>query len=269
MTLLIHRPQLPLSDYVEMMWSWEGYHPPHAKERILPNGAMEITIDLSEVGFRIYDHKMGATTIHDMMVVGAQSDYFVIDTAQKMSLLSIWFKPGGARVFFGVKASELHNLHLPLHDLWGNLADHIYQQLRETNSASKRFTILEDALIARLQHAPQRHRAVHYALQTFRQVPLTRTINDVVDEIALSPTRFIQVFREDVGMTPKRFCRLLRFQRTLQHISKQTCPNWADLALQYGYYDQAHFINDFQAFAGITPAAYQPQSREHNMNVPL
>jgi AraC-like DNA-binding protein len=72
----------------------------------------------------------------------------------------------------------------------------------------------------------------------------------------LSHTKFIQLFREHVGLTPKLFCRVRRFRTLLNRIEKGLPVNWAGLAADCGYFDQAHLIRDFRAFAGITPIDY-------------
>lgn len=253
-----------------MLWYWEGYDPPHSHERILPGGMMEITINLTEAPFRIHTTPGDVPqVINGPMVAGARSAFFVIDTAKPMSILSVWFKPGGALLFFGVPGHELHNLHLPLETLWGPQVRDLYDQLMHTRATQQRFRILEDSLLRRLCVARERHPAIQYALQRFGKVPQTETVGHVVEAISLSATRFIQVFREDVGMTPKQFCRVQRFQHALRLIANHQCVSWADVALRCGYYDQSHFINDFRTLAGITPSSYAPQSREHNTNLPV
>ncbi|MBC8098065.1 MAG: AraC family transcriptional regulator [Armatimonadetes bacterium] len=269
MTLQTYIPPAPLSSYIQMLWYWAGYHPPHPKERILPNGMMEITVNLADEPFLIYDpqHAFQPQSIYGMMAGGARSDYFVVDTMRPASVLAVWFKPGGALPFLGVAADEVHNAHLPLELLWGLYARDVYCRLLEARSTIDRFHILEHALLHRLSQAAARHRAIDYALAMFGRQPQTHKIAEVVNQLALSPARFIQLFRQDVGMTPKQFCRVQRFQQALRLIARQPAPNWVDIALTCGYYDQAHFINDFQAFAGITPTAYAPQSREHHTNL--
>ncbi|MEO1163561.1 MAG: helix-turn-helix transcriptional regulator [Chloroflexota bacterium] len=261
-------PKKPLSDYIEMMWYWKDYHPPHPRERILPSGMMEITISLSDVPFHITDD-IETSCIRGAMVAGARSTPFIIDTRQPISILSVWFKPGGAKLFFGVPSDKLVNRHLSLESLWGSYANSLYSRLGEARSSLARFQLLEDALLYRLLNATERHRAVSYAIDIFRTAPQNTKIKDVVDSIALSSTRFIQVFREDVGMTPKQFCRVRRFQQVLKVMAGNKTINWVDLALSCGFYDQSHFINEFRQFAGIKPTAYAPQSYEHNTNLPV
>lgn len=271
MSLQTYIPLKPLSDFVHMFWYWEGYHPPHPKERILPGGMMELVINLTDEPMQIYEGHPHPRPhrIYGPIAAGARSQYFVVDTVRPASILAVWFKPGGAMPFFGVSAQELLNLHVPLDALWAAAAHDLYNQLLEAPTLDVRFRILEQALLCRLLQASECHRAINYALKIFNIQPQAHTIAEVVERIALSPTRFIQVFREDVGMTPKLFCRVQRFQRALRLIANQSEQSWTDIALSCGYYDQAHFINDFRALAGISPSLYAPQSLEHNTNLPI
>jgi len=269
--LQIYTPAEPLSAYIEMFWYWEGYHPPHPAERILPSGTMEITISLSDTPFRVYDETPGRTPtdIVGPMVVGPHSRHFIIETAQPMSLLSVWFKAGGALALFGLGGHEMHNTHLPLNLLWGSQADKLYDDLMKAPTTRARFRILEAALTAHLHRSDHQHSAVQHALQHFCKMPTEKTVHEVVHEVGLSATRFIEVFRADVGLTPKKFCRVKRFQAALKLIASQQFTQWVDVALACGYYDQSHFINDFQHFAGILPTSYLPQNQDHNMNLPV
>lgn len=260
-------PKGILSEYVHMLWYWEDYHPPHPKERILPAGMIEITINLSPEPFRIDKPQQGQQVIPYAVISGAQSRFFVIETARPMSILSVWFKAGGALPFLGVAGHELANLHLPLEALWGADAMCLYEQLHKAKSVQARFLCLEAALMQRLVKSVPRHPSVGLALQRFQRMPHPPTIRSVLADIALSAPRFIQVFREDVGMTPKQFCRVVRFQRAVRLIARGGTA--LDVALACGYYDQSHFINDFKAFAGIVPSVYAPQSQEHPTNLPI
>ena len=91
----------------------------------------------------------------------------------------------------------------------------------------------------------------------------------VTRQTGLSHRRFIEVFRDQVGLTPKVYWRLQRFRQVLQRVHRAPRVEWADLALECGYYDQAHFIRDFRAFSGLSPSAYLAQRGEHLNHVPL
>ena len=112
-----------------------------------------------------------------------------------------------------------------------------------------------------------RHPAVAFALERFNgQAP---TIGSVTRHIGLSPRRFIQLFDDEVGLTPKLFCRVRRFQGVLPLIHGGRSADWADLALQCGYFDQAHFSHDFRAFSGVSPTTYLANQGEFPNHLPL
>jgi AraC-like DNA-binding protein len=261
-----HVPGAPLPDFINEFWLWEGYQPPHPQERILPIGTMEIIFNLS-------DHPMSLSYPSDgfqprrfarAFVAGARSEYFLVDTRQPTTVMGVYFKPGAALPFFGTSGRDLHNLHISLDEFWRHAADDVYDQLRAARTPVQRFHILEAALCARLARYTGRHRAVDFALTAFHN---EYSITQVVDQIALSPTRFIQVFSEEIGLTPKLYCRVQRFQNALRHIVERKTESWAELALLCGYFDQSHLINEFQTFAGISPTLYVPQHPEHRSNL--
>ncbi|MEN3338317.1 MAG: hypothetical protein V7647_1993 [Acidobacteriota bacterium] len=87
--------------------------------------------------------------------------------------------------------------------------------------------------------------------------------------VGLSERRFIDRFRTEVGLTPKLFCRVRRFQEVVRRVHRARAVNWSSVALSCGYFDQAHFINDFQAFSGLSPTTYLARKGDHQNHVPL
>jgi AraC-like DNA-binding protein len=114
--------------------------------------------------------------------------------------------------------------------------------------------------------APTRHSAITFALDSFMERPDMASIASMGDRTGLSAKRFIERFKTTVGVTPKHYCRILRFQRALAHAEEGRLVPWTRIAVDCGYFDQAHFIHDFRAFAGITPTGYEAgrtQFRNH------
>ena len=263
-----YTPQPPLSNFVELLWLYEGYSQPHDKERLLPDGSMELVVNLKDDEARVYDRRDPGKfqSTRGALLVGVQSEYFVLDTAEQQSVIGAHFKPGGAFPFFKMPAGEFHNQHLSLDQLWGNGAGELRERLLATEGAEARLLLLERALLSLLQRPHSRHAAVSHALAAFRRGP--RRIADVVDETGLSPRRFIRLFSDEVGLTPKSFCRIRRFQRTVALLHRANAVDWADTALTCGYSDQSHMIHDFQDFAGLSPANYLARRTEHMNHVP-
>jgi len=264
-------PNLPLSDFIELLWYWDGPPRPHTHERLLPDGSMELVINLSEDEVRIYDrfdHRK-YEKLRGATLMGPHSEFFVIDTAQQKNVIGVHFKPGGAFPFLPLPSDELHGLHISLHDVWGPWAGELRERLLETGSLAERFCLLEDALLARLRRPLAYHPAVAFALGQFGRIQRPRSIGEVTDETGLSSRRFIELFRQQVGLTPKLFCRVRRFQQVVRQVAPGRPIDWADVALGCGYYDQAHFIHDFRAFSGLSPTRYAELRTEHTNHVPI
>jgi AraC-like DNA-binding protein len=110
---------------------------------------------------------------------------------------------------------------------------------------------------------------VDFALNEFGDLRRSPSIAQVTNQIGLSSRRFIDVFNDQVGLTPKLFCRVQRFQNVLRRIRTGREVDWTGVALDSGYFDQAHFIHDFKAFSGLSPTAYAAHRTEHLNHVPI
>lgn len=266
-----YTPQPPLAAFVETFWLYEGYNPPHTKERRLPDGSMELVINLREDAIRLYDSQQHdrSPSVRGCVISGIQTKYVVLDTADQASMMGIHFKAGGAFPFLDLPASELRDETVSLDEIWGTTASELRGQLREAQTPEIRFHMLEQALLAQIVRPLARHPAVTFALKEFQNTAHTRTIADVTGQVGLSPKRFNSIFNKEVGLTPKLFCRIQRFQEALKCINSEKQIDWTDIALTCGYFDQAHFIHDFQAFSGLNPGAYLRHQGEHLNHVPL
>jgi AraC-like DNA-binding protein len=223
---------------------------------------------LREDPYNVYG-KRGAqcNTFRGGAIVGPQTDYFVLDTSSQEAVIGIQFKPASAFPFFDLPLSELHNSHVSAREVWGGAADDLVGDLIHLKTPVKRFQLLEQFLLARLNPYVTRHPAVQLALHHFGK-PWMTPVAEVADLAGLSSRRFIEVFRQETGLTPKLFQRVQRFQSMLQHILRGE-QKGVDAALTHGYFDQAHCIHEFQEFSGLSPLAYaraNPRSLNH---VPL
>jgi AraC-like DNA-binding protein len=266
MGLSSYFPAPPLSDFVDQLWYYEGYAQPHAKERLLPDGSMELVFNLKEDQMRVYENSGEPLAFRGSLLVGAHSKFFVIDTAEQATVVGVHFKPGGAFPFFKLPVGELQDEHVGLDTLWGSKAADLRDRLLEAPTPDAKFGILEQALLEQAAKPLVRHPAVAFALRQFR---VTQNVSGVTGQIGLSARRFIDVFNNQVGLTPKLFCRVRRFQEVLRHLGKNTQVDWTRVALDCGYFDQPHFIHDFRAFSGINPTTYLAHRTEHLNHVPI
>ena len=266
-----YTPGPPLSEFVESFWYYEGGDAPHEKERVLPYGSLGLMINMKADNFRLYDREEPEKfeTHRGCLISGAHSEFVVIDSMRDSAILGVRFKPGGAFPFLGLPAIELHNRTVSLEGLWGVRAGRLRERLLEAGTIEERFRLVEQSLLTMTPVLTARHPAVEFALRQFQADSVPGPVNEVTSQIGLSPRRFIQVFSEQVGLTPKLYCRIKRFQLALASIYKSREVDWAALALNCGYFDQAHFIRDFKSFSGVSPTGYLSGRGEYQNHVPL
>lgn len=176
------------------------------------------------------------------------------------------FRPGGAFPFLGFAADKFADTHIDLSDVWGAAAGKIRDQLLHARLPELRFRILQRALLSRLLRPLEHHPAVSLALMRFDADTSRTMVRRLAREAGLSDRRFIDVFRAEVGVKPKVFGRIRRFQDVLRIVHRTSAPAWGQLAVQYGYFDQSHLIRDFVAFSGFSPADYLGRLRDLRSN---
>lgn len=252
-----YRPPPPLGRYVEQIWIFESAGVPAGLERALPSGTAELIVDLSGGGLVVFERGSLASAARwrGPVLYGPHSKFFVIDRRGPTHVLGVHFRPGGAAPFFPLPPADLHNAAAPLDALWGHEAELLRERVLAARDDRTRFAAVERALLDRLGGARSAHRAVPWAIRELHSRRAT-TIGALADRAGLSQRRFAQLFAAEIGLPPKLYQRVLRFQDALAQIERAERVIWADVALGCGYYDQAHFSHDFRAFAGVSPGAY-------------
>jgi hypothetical protein len=125
-TSFFYRPAPPLSHFVATIWHYEGYTQPHALERLMPDGAMAMVVNLDEDVIRLYDREthVCVSSLRGTVMVGAHDEFFVIDTAEQRCVLGVQFWPGGAYPFVDMPTDELRGEHFVIE---GSLRERILE----------------------------------------------------------------------------------------------------------------------------------------------
>jgi AraC-like DNA-binding protein len=251
----IYRPPFPLSQYVELIWRTANPATPSSRQRVYPNGATALVIHLKKPTASYYfDDRV--LSVRVPLLAGPYSMSFHMDPSESTEVIGILFRPGAGRVFFPVAAHELHNNDIALSELFPREADRLLNDLCAATGEDAQFVVMQQYLSLKLKYAAPIHPAVRYAIEQLSSKGALRSVRKIQLDTGFSHTRFIQLFREQVGLTPKLFGRVRRFHALLGCIEKGSPVNWAELAADCGYFDQAHLIHDFRAFAGVTPLEY-------------
>lgn len=267
---LIHvrRPGGVLAPFVESIWYFSSDSFAHARERILPSGSMQLLVNLEEDELRTY-HGKGYRSLErhgGTALSGVYARPFAIDTAEQRSIAGVAFRSAGAFPFFPAPADALAGAHVAIDCLWGRDGTSIRERLLEASGPAAILDTLERELVARAVRPLETDPALDFAVDALSR---GASVTAVLSRIGGSSRRFLRAFAEHVGLMPKRFARVRRFLRVVESIEMGRPVDWAEVALRCGYFDQAHLINDFREFSGITPTAYAPRAYGDRLHVPL
>jgi AraC-like DNA-binding protein len=235
-------PSAALREYVDCYWTRTGEIELPAAHRVLPDGCIDIMFDF-------------ASNHDDAFVIGPMTRPLLVDAGSPENMIAVRFRPGGAFAFFNLPMHALTNARVEVANFWKDAAA-FEDSILERVSIDERIATLECALIARLSFARSIDRRIRAAIKSLRHTSGQMPIDSISSEFGMSRQHLTRKFQEQVGISPKLFARIVRMQDMLRRVENVREVDWCTLALDSGYYDQAHMIDDFRDLCGISPARY-------------
>jgi AraC-like DNA-binding protein len=268
---LRQRPSGPLLPYVDCLWYGERGALPHTRERCLPTGCADIVVPLLQDHVIRYEHGLDtqARRLRGAIVQGPFDRSGVRGTEGPSAVVGVHFTPGGAAAFFGGALPALRNRTELLEDLWGTSARDLREQLQAAASPQRALQLLHEHLLQRLRDAAPPDALADFAVAAFRRDPARARVEPVQRASGCTPAQFIRRFEQAVGLTPKRFARVLRLGVLLPSLVRCGPRDWAQIAAGAGYFDQSHLIREFRQLAGMAPGAYTPVQADQPTHVAL
>jgi len=235
---------------VECFWALESDVPSTQPERILPDGCVELILNF---GARFFQHDDGELKLQPRsFLVGQMTGPILISPTGPVQLLGIRFHPGGTLPF----------LRLPLHEITdrvvdlGGLSSKLERELLSVTSQSPLLTDKVNAVEAFLTNQLLNTKENSWLMMLAARIVETGglvAVDRLASDAGISSRQLERRFLREVGLGPKMLGRIIRFQQVFRAV-EQCNSAWAEVAIECGYYDQAHLIRDFNQFARQTPA---------------
>jgi len=246
----------PLADVVERIWDFDG-RVADRRERIFPNGALELIVQLDGRYHDVKGRELALTPV--ACVTGIQTGPMVIEApVEACRVLGVRFHPVGAWAVLDQPLSPLTGVTADLRDVLGSAAGELAGRCGDAPDAADRIASAIAWLRERLHRSARRLRlnpAVRWMADRIAGAPGAVRIDALRAQTGMSAARLSAAFREHVGVTPKRYARIHRFRRTLDVLHRGP-SSLSDLALRAGYYDHPHMDAEFREFAGLTPREF-------------
>jgi AraC-like DNA-binding protein len=269
MDFALHYPRPPLDRHIESLTFYAGFAPTHQREKLIPDGAIHIVVDLTDRSKKLYasETSSAAVDFRKAWISGMHRRWIVIEAQQQASMLVIRFRPGGAYAFVRHDAEALTNAVYPLDDVLSAAATSLRDRILAAPTITEKFAAAEAWLIERACGELELDPTTAYIAGRLGR-PTGLRVRDVVDETGITDRHTRNLFRRWIGVSPKQYARISRFQRLLATLAQGAAfspafeggalpdPDWAAVAADTGYADQSHLTHEFVEFAGTTPGAY-------------
>lgn len=268
------QPAFPLHHFIENLIYFDGLSPPHNLDRFLPDGNTEIIIDLTEKPQYIYDNE----TLREIQVCryawvsGVRTEPITIPSGRGSRMLVVAFRKGRAYPFYRFPMNEIKDTVAEADLVYGGNFCDLREQLLAAKSVDRMFQLVEQFLLQQAGDVIRENgaaRCIEYAVSRIVNQPNLRCLHHLSEEIGYSQKHFIDLFQQHVGVTPKQYLKIMRFQKAIHVIENRETIRWGDIARESGYYDQAHLIHDFKFFSGFTPKAYLNRKSDTMNYVPV
>jgi len=266
-----HIPRFPLNKFIELFIYFERAEHAHTVDRFLPNGDTEILIDFHDTPQFIYDNESlkEIQACNHVWASGVRTEPITIPSGNGASMMVISFKKGMAAPFFPFPMHEMADSVLDADLIWGSDFGALRERLIEETNIQRRFTMLEEFLLGLCGNRLQMNPCVEFAIGAITQRPDGFSIARMNARIGYSQKHFTEMFKRSVGVTPKSYLKIMRFQKAVRTIGAVDAIEWDMIAQDCGFYDQAHFINDFKHFSGFTPEQYAKIHTNYQNYIPV
>ena len=249
-----HPVHAALAPWVKCIWSLESDGPllDAGRERILPDGCVELVFHFHDT---YLTHFASGETARQpaSFVVGQMRRFLEIEPTGRAGLVAVRFHARGACLFFNRPLSEVAAGVVDLRDVWRDRAAEWTERIALAPDLAARLRSIEEALLGLLARAGRPDPAVDRALRLIEARRGRIRVDALAAEIGVSCRHLGRGFQRVVGVGPKEFARLSRFRHALLRMTSGTPQSLTEIALECGFFDQAHFDHEFRALAGMSP----------------
>jgi AraC-like DNA-binding protein len=259
-----HTPQFPVSLYIEHIIYAKGSQPlPFLME--LPDGRINLMIELEDSTTNtLYTEQnlQGKHTMKRGWIAGSNAKAIIYECNNNSAILSIRFTLGGFYALTKIPMSENVHPGLEAELLLGASFNRLYQTLINEPDPELKFQIIESYFMNYIKD-----NAFETSIVKFIDNNIEKPIDWLVNKSGYSQKHLIHILKTQTGFSLKYLQRLERFHKVVQYINRNNGKiNWAGIAYEHDFFDQAHFIKEFIHFTGLSPVEYFNinKASEHN-----
>lgn len=241
-----------LAGLVDVVWYFKG-PTSSARKRVLPNGMVEMLVNFGEPYRTIAG--AGPELLKTSWLAGLQTGPMVCEQPPNQDVMGVRMRPAGAYALLDAPMREISELVVDLEDLVGRAADELAERCYDAASVEERLRRAAHWVAERVTRAREVDPAIARAAGQIEQSGGAVSIAELRQQTGLSKTRLAEAFRDQIGLAPKLYARVVRFRRAAAMLQKGAAP-LIEIALAAGYYDQPHMNVEFRELSGLSPREF-------------
>ena len=257
MPVYFAQPSDTLAPYIKRYWAIENTLDKGeiCIQRIIPTGLTELLLYFTPRPKILNSNRYLSDNV---ALYGHQNGFYDMELTGNLSVFSIVFQPQGLMQFFKFPLHEIYNQNVPLKYISGQAGRDLEEKMSETPTFYQRVSIVETYLLNLLKtnSSDFEFRRINHIVELIKKTFGNINISQMASEACLCRKQFERIFVEHIGISPKQYLKIIRFQFAIFQKQQNTNMNLLDLSYESGYYDQSHFINDFKSLCGLTPKQY-------------
>ena len=252
-----HNPDPRIAPYIEAIFHYKNFVPDHSVERVVPTGHMFILFELDGFVRNTFDNVTLEPNAEysRVWVSGMHRGQLSISAHENSEMFVIQFKPYGSHPFTHLPTDSLNERVVAIEEVLGDSLLHLREAMMQTTTSQEKFELAEQWLLNRYDQERQPPAELVEFVSQLQSQPVAK-LNGLIERYPTSQKNLIDQFKKYVGLTPKSYQRITRFNELLARIQNQENVSWAEVAYDCGYSDQPHFIREFQHFCGMNPAEF-------------
>ncbi len=232
--------------------------------QMIPNGCLELILHLTDLHCNLHND-YGWTQTPDYLILGLFTQPFEVQFSTPVKVFAIRFKPEGIYNIFGLPASMFKDSYEDMAMVLGSEFRDFSHWLREEKNVASMIRRAESHLLKSLQRSKIEVSYVNRAAELIRHSKGIK-IEDLPDQVFISQRQLEREFKDKVGISPKHYLRITRINEVIRLLDDKHAMDLTSVAYHCGYFDQAHFINDFKSITGKKPTIFIKERRRFIAN---
>lgn len=227
--------------------------------QLFPKGVFEIVFQSNNNFQHNTAYSSGWELRPNSFIGGLHNKSYYVKSNEKSSFcIAVEFKANTAKHFIPYNLNDFQNNLVDIYDVWGREAEVLSDKINATHNDLDKISLIEYFLLGKVKehNSSKIDNALNLIINSQGFVEASKLAKD----IGLSDAQFRKRFKEEIGISPSQYCKIVRINTTLEYLKVNNSQSLSELSHELGYFDQSHFIKDFKSVSGFSPSNYRQNS---------